>query len=237
MISSSLTKLAILDDENVFLDSLKLYFESVFRSSIQINLFDTSSNFLEFVDENAFLNDSPDEIINSYYKCPITPSSTLNALNDLAKTCCIAIIDQNLGSEKTKGIDIIQKLRNYYPKTRIILLTSVVDDKTAIDLHNNSSIDCFINKEDPNALSKIESFIQEQIDHTSSLLNPDSCEIFSSSEKIQDQTYQNALKKLIDSTRAISHITTSKDGNISILNNNKLTNYIYDDNDREFREL
>lgn len=237
MICSTNIKLSILDDERVFLDSLKLYFSNKLDERISFNLFCNSSELFTFISETSYIQDSYDEIINSFYSQQINEETIKNVLFDLSKASSIAIIDQNLGSEDISGLEIIEKIRLFFPKTHIGLLTSVIDDREAIELHNNSTIDYFINKSDAHAINKLEKFINQKVKIIKDECNVDFEDIYSNAEISNIEHYEIDLINLLSRIKPLSHIVTSSAGNISLLlKNNNIEHYIYNDKDRKFNK-
>lgn len=231
MLAFAKTKILLLDDDKSFLKTMAYYLDRNFGGQAIIKQFNNYEIYLEYIAENCFLLENPQELISSFYKKEI---GSFDAVKELSSLCPITVIDNNLNQEKN-GIDVAKHIKDYFPNSYRILLTGCVDNQNAILLHNNDIINYFINKGSDDALQDLTKAISQSLENISRSFYYDADEVFNNSSIIESDEYISAKRKCLDQFKWSSYITINQDGNLVImLENDKSIIACYDEVGRRF---
>lgn len=218
MIAKAITKIALLDDDKSFLDSIELYLKTKLPYNVQIESFYNPKDLISYVKNECFLADSPSTILDAFYTNEISIESIKAALYDLSKVKALLVVDQNLNNADLSGTDVINQLLCYYPALKITLLTSVINPEQAIELHNSNIIDVFINKENSNSIEKLEATLIKQVKSTIDEFQYDLEDAFPNTILNTSKTYEIKKNKVLELEVYKAYLTTSPNGDLAILN-------------------
>lgn len=226
MLAGTILKIILLDDEESFLQTCEYFLKSTFSSKIKIHSYSDSNKCLEFLRKSCYLPERPSEILEFYYTQDPSSDLTKRTLQDLLLTYGILIIDQNLQNTGMLGIDIIKEIKPLYPSLKVILLTSCVEDKEAIEYHNSDLIDAFINKNRPDCMEVLNKILHNLVEDFYSQFNVDAEEIFNSRSIIDEERYIQQKESILKDSTYQAYITENPCGDIALLNyDNELTTY------------
>ncbi len=201
--------------------------ENKLGDKVQLHPFHQSEPLISYI-ENDYVLDSPEDILNDFYSNNKSLQNIEQTLKDLSRSPAILIIDHHLRDEKTNGIDIIQKIRPYFPHIFVILLTAEVEAHTAISLHNHDNIDIFVPKNGILAMEQIILYITEHITKIHSQFNYNFEDAFGFKTQLEDKMYISQREKLLDSLSHKAYLTLSSHGDIALLDfNDKMHVYNY----------
>ena len=234
MIADAKTKIVLLDDDSSFLDVASFYLESKFKKTVAISTFNSSERFLNHINNHCYLPESPQDIIHSFYSSKKTHNNIAQTLKDLAELPAMLIIDHQLSTESTNGIEVAQKVREYIPSSFIAMLTSQVNTQNALSLHNNQIIDLFIRKDELNPMDVVYFHLKRQIEKViiESNINPE--DAFGFETILEDKTYISKREGLLNETFYKAYLTVSSNGEIALLDLDDQIRY-YGYRDEAFR--
>jgi len=227
-------KIVFLDDDPSLLETLLYYFKEEFKDTVLINGFSQSQQFLKYVQNSCYLTDTFSEIISHFYNQKPDQKHVCKTLHDLSELCGIIVLDQELRAEKTNGIELSAKIREYIPNTYIALLTSNITNNQAIALHNNHNIDLFIDKKDDDAIVKLHGYLSHQIHRLINEYTTDSMDYFSDVSVLESKDYLLAKDNLLNNFKPQTFLTVNAQGDIALLTdhvsywqfNSKLNDFI-----------
>lgn len=227
VIANAKPNILLLDDDSAFLDVAFYFFEHKFGDSAFISACDNSGTFMENIQEKYYIHDSPQDILRTFYQSKKTEKDIEQTLNDLSYLPAFLVIDHQLRKEDTNGIEISNKVREYVPSSYVILLTSFVDSNTALELHNNDTIDLFVRKDDVYPMDIVYRHLKMQIEKRTNefYINPE--DAFRFGTILENESYISKRKELLDDILYLSYITTSCDGDIAVLTRKHIEHYKY----------
>lgn len=221
MLAHTKTKILLLDDDEPFLDVLSFFIHEQLKENVIIKPFLNSSDCISFIQENCYSPDTVSEILNSFYRGPINQLCAAQTLKELSELSAVLVLDQELKEEHTNGINLSYKIREYFPSSYICMLTSTIPDNLAIDLHNNHSIDLFIDKKNPLAFERLYSYLLQYIHSKNDEYSIDPVDIFQDVGILEDETYINLKNELLNVTNYIAFITLNNAGELIIMKENR----------------
>jgi len=228
LIAQSKPKILLLDDDSAFLDVANYYLEKKICNSAIITKFTSSNSFFQHIQDHCYLPETPKDIIQTFYANEKTQVNIEQTLKDLSELPAILIIDHHLRNETTNGVELSQKIREFFPCNFIILLTSQVDTKKATNLHNNEIIDLFVRKDDASPMDYVYTHITRLVTKlkTECYLSPE--DVFGDKNILEDEIYVTKRDELLNDISYKSYLTISESGNIAVLNiNNQINYYTY----------
>ncbi|MFO1259124.1 MAG: hypothetical protein U1E78_12035 [Gammaproteobacteria bacterium] len=228
VIADAKAKILILDDDPVFLDVTARYINQRFNDSAIISKFSNSSSLIEHIQNHCYLPESPQDLIRSFYDNEITPDRVAQTLQELSELPAILIIDYTLTNEKLSGIDVVTKIREYYPCLFVVLLTGHVDMHDALSLHNNEVIDLFITKENVNALDDLCDYLHKKLNNFKKESHFETDEAFKSLEVLDSKHYLQSRESLLNNLPYKAYLTLCSSGKIAVLKEaNQINIYQY----------
>lgn len=234
MIAFSKLKITFLDDDPLFTKNFRQIFEEYEKNCFK-RFFSDANQFYQFFQENCLTYDPPEEILDSYFSNKINTENTLYCLEDLYSLPGIFVLDHNLDAEEN-GIDVARAIKEKNPAVFIILLTSFVDEASAISLLNENIINCFLKKDSLNVARELYEIVKryehtfyQQQEYDELKLN------FNLQAIPKFDDYCIKLKQLICSEKLAASVITNKKGDIGTLTRHKkLTFYAFD---KEFTKI
>lgn len=225
MIAQSKPKILLLDDDSSFLDVANYYLEKKFSNTAIITKFTSSIPFFQHIENYCYLPETPKDIIQAFYANEKSQLNIAQTLKDLSELPAILIIDHHLRNETTNGVEISQKIREFFPCHFIILLTSEIDTNKAVNLHNNEIIDLFVRKDDPSPMDYVHSHITKLVNKlkADSYISPQ--DVFGFENILEDEIYVSKRDELLNEVSYKSYLTISENGNIAVLNMDNQINY------------
>ncbi|MFO1259139.1 MAG: hypothetical protein U1E78_12120 [Gammaproteobacteria bacterium] len=217
MIADAKAKILILDDDPAFLNVLERYMDQRFKNSVIISGFSNSSSLFEYIQKQCYLPESPQNLIRSFYGNEITSNRAVETLQELSKLPAILIIDYTLTNEKLSGIDVVTKIREYYPCLFVVLLTAHVDMHDALSLHNNEVIDLFITKENVNALDDLCDYLHKKLSNLKKESYFETDQAFESLEVLDSKHYIQSKASLLNKIPYKAYLTLCSSGKIAVL--------------------
>lgn len=216
----------LLDDNNGFLTTMTMYLQAYLGDKATILPFSQQTDMVARVKNHHYLVDSANDIIHEFYRQNDPDEnyikSSLIALSELAP---IIIIDHELENQADNGVGVSRRLKEYFPSCRIAMLTGKLDNKMAVDLHNEEIIDMFINKGADHACEQLLAFIHRNLESWQ-IDEPTYPETLFSlyTAILEDSNYRKAKEKILSQINYLAYLTTSALGELAILGNDK---YIY----------
>ena len=236
MLAHAKGKILLLDDDASFLEVVRCYIDTELDRDKVIEAYTSPEMFTESVKTHSYLPESAHSILDAFYQSKKIDSDLIvKTLNDLADLSAFLVIDQNLGPSATNGTKLANDIRDYFPESYITLLTSTVEIAQAIELHNEGTINLYIDKQSENPLNDLVRHLDKEIQKRDSEFAIDAEDIFGFNTVVNEDIYASRLKDFISHQNYLSFITTSSSGNISIYRDDgKIVNYVYDSIKKDF---
>lgn len=228
-------KIIILDDDYSLLEVIYYYFNEKFKNTVLIKVFSKSYDFIEYIQDYCYLPDRPYELINSFYNNARTKEQAVQVLKDLSELSATLVLDHELRGEIITGIELSKQIREYYPSSYISLLTSNISDSKAIELHNNHSIDLFVDKKDTNTIHDLYVYLSKHLDDLQKECILDTMDLFKTSGILDDADYVSNKRKLLEINSPLAYLTLSERGDIALMDqNNRIVFWQYNSITRNF---
>lgn len=218
----------MLDDDSIFLEVTARYITQSLQNQMILTPFSTSQDLISHIQNKCYLPESAQDIAASFYSQKITESRIKQTLQDLAELPAILIVDFELQGENKTGIDVIETIRQSIPCPFVALLTGHVDHHTALSLHNNETIDLFIQKDTLEAMDTLCAHLRKKVAtlQTNQALNPE--DVFGFGTILEDTLYTTKRSELLNELPYQSYLTLSGQGDIAVLNiDNRINIYQY----------
>ncbi|KTD06968.1 hypothetical protein [Legionella jamestowniensis] len=237
MLAIAKPKIVLLDDDQSLLEVICYYFHEKFKETVLVEIFSKSQDFFLYIQENCYLSESPSDILNSFYANTKSKEQIKKTLKDLSELSAILVIDQELREENVTGIELSNQIRQYFPSAYISMLTSNIPTDKAVELHNNHSIDLFIDKKDINAIHNLYVYLSKQIDEIKNEYMIDPIDIFEYADIFENDEYLNNKNILLERNNPISFLTLNNDGDIAFMKKNKqISFWKYNSQSKQFTE-
>lgn len=225
MLAHAKTKIILLDDDAPFLDVINYFIKQRMNDDAIIKSFSKSSEFIYYVQEHCYVSESALDILHPFYNNIIDKQSIHKTLSELSELAAVVVLDQDLKEDPINGTSLSYQIREYFPSSYICMLTSTVSDNSALELHNNHSIDLFIDKKDPGAFERLSLYLLKYIELIKREQSIDAIEVFDEIGFLENEEYSDNKNKLLKTINYLAFITTNPNGDLAIMEEDRSISY------------